>query len=115
MKRVVSPYFAQNLSAPMQAANLTLGSRQLGSSPIFKTETEEPVKLSPYFGDGNVDALNMVKKEENDSKADEKENGKKTKGGQGQRRKAPIKVDIFFKAMLFMVMGENFSLFKSRP
>ena len=115
MKRVVSPYFAQNLSAPMQAANLTLGSRQLGSSPIFKTETEELVKLSPYFGGGTVDALNMVKKEENDSKPDERENGKKTKSGRGQRRKAPIKVDIFFKAMLFMVMGENFSLFKSRP
>ena len=47
----------------------------------------------------------MVKKEENDSKAVEKENGKKTKGGQGQRRKAPIKVDIFLKAMLFMGEG----------
>ena len=105
MKRVVSPYFAQNLSAPMQAADLTLGSRQLGSSPIFKTETEEPVRLSPYFGGGNVDALNMVKKEENDSKLDEKENGKKTNAGQGQRRKAPIKVDIFFKALLFMGEG----------
>ena len=106
MKRVVSPYFAQNLSAPMQAADLTLGSRQLGSSPIFKTETEEPVQLSPYFGGGgSVHTLNMVKKEENDSKAVEKENGKKTKAGQGQRRKAPIKVDIFFKAMLFMGEG----------
>lgn len=105
MKRVVSPYFAQNLSVPMQAADLTLGSRQLGSSPIFKTETEEPVQLSPYFGGGSVHTLNMVKKEENDCQPDEKENGKKTKAGQGQRRKAPIKVDNFFKAMLYMREG----------
>ena len=79
--------------------------RGLSKFALPKTETEEPVQLSPYFGGGNVDALNMVKKEENDSKAVEKENGKKTKAGQGQRRKAPIKVDIFFKAMLFMGEG----------
>ena len=96
MKRVLSPYFGQHLSASLNAADLTVEARHVGSSQTLKTETEDTVQLSPYFLGSNIETLNMERNEENDNKANDEENGKKTKSGKGQRRKAPIKVDYYF-------------------
>ena len=96
MKRVLSPYFGQHLSASLNAADLTVEARHVGSSQTLKTETEDTVQLSPYFLGSNIETLNMERNEENDNKTNDEENGKKTKSGKGQRRKAPIKVDYYF-------------------
>ena len=94
MKRVLSPYFGQHLSASLNAADLAPKSRHVGSSQTLKTETEDKVKLSPYFKGGDIERLNMEQNEGSDKKAKDEENGKKTKSDKGQRRKAPIKVDF---------------------
>ena len=96
MKRVLSPYFGQHLSASLSAADLTPAARHVGSSQTLKTDTEseDPVKLSPYFKGGEIETLNMERNEASDKKTNDEENGKKTKSDKGQRRKAPIKVDF---------------------
>ena len=96
MKRVLSPYFGQHLSASLSAADLTPAARHVGSSQTLKTDTEseDPVKLSPYFKGGDIETLNMERNEASDKKTNDEENGKKTKSDKGQRRKAPIKVDF---------------------
>ena len=90
MKRVLSPYFSQNLSAPLHAADLS----SVASSQILKSEADALVKLSPYFLGGNIEPTNMEHNEDSGhGQTNKEENGKKTKAAQGQRRKAPIKVD----------------------
>ena len=93
MKRVLSPYFSQNLSAPLHAADLS----SVASSQILKSEADALVKLSPYFLGGSIEPTNMEHNEDSGhGQTNKEENGKKTKAAlalQGQRRKAPIKVD----------------------
>ena len=100
MKRVLSPYFSQNLSAPLHAADLS----SVASSQILKSEADALVKLSPYFLGGSIEPTNMEHNEDSGhGQTNKEENGKKTKAAQGQRRKAPIKVDnasLFGRAMI---------------
>ena len=88
MKRVLSPYFGkQQISASLNAADVTANTRQVGSSPTLKPEIEDAVKLSPYFKGANIETLNM-ERQQSDEKIEST-----TKSAKGQRRKAPIKVD----------------------
>ena len=89
MKRVLSPYFGkQQISASLNAADVTANTRQVGSCPTLKTEIGDAVKLSPYFKGANIETLNM-ERQQSDEKIEST-----TKSAKGQRRKAPIKVDF---------------------
>ena len=104
MKRVLSPYFGQHLSASLNAADPTQNARHIGSS-----QTEDTVKVSPYFKGANIETLDMQRNEAKDKTAnDEEENGKKTKSAKGQRRKAPIKVNINQEDFSFGIKNVKF-------
>ena len=96
MKRVLSPYFGkQQISASLNAADVTANTEQVGSSPtLLKPEIEDAVKLSPYFKGANIETLNMERQRSDESdKANDEKIESTTKSAKGQRRKAPIKVD----------------------
>ena len=108
MKRVLSPYFGkQQISASLNAADVTANTRQVGSSPTLKTEIEDAVKLSPYFKGANIETLNMERQRSDESdKANDEKIESTTKSAKGQRRKAPIKVDY----ESFSCKTDNYSL-----